>query len=60
VADQLVVTADKMQAHLRELEAELGEYPDQRGEILLEIAGVTEFVKVVEASGSYTAVSWVS
>src|SRR4051794_15763697 len=29
-----------MQAHLRELEAELEEYPDQRGEILLEIAGV--------------------
>jgi tetratricopeptide (TPR) repeat protein len=32
------VAADKVQAHLRALEAELEEYPDQRGEVLLEIA----------------------
>lgn len=38
VADQLAMATDDTRAHLRELEAELDEYPDQRGEILLEIA----------------------
>lgn len=32
------MATDDTRAHLRELEAELDEYPDQRGEILLEIA----------------------
>jgi tetratricopeptide (TPR) repeat protein len=40
MVDQLVTAPDEMQEHLRELEAELEEYPDQRGEILLEIASV--------------------
>lgn len=40
MVDQLATAADETLAHLRELEAELDEYPDQRGEILLEIASV--------------------
>jgi tetratricopeptide (TPR) repeat protein len=38
MVDQLVTAPDELQEHLRELEAELEEYPDQRGEILLEMA----------------------
>jgi tetratricopeptide (TPR) repeat protein len=40
VADQLAVATDDTRAHLRELEGELDEYPDQRGEILLEMAAI--------------------
>ena len=38
MADNLVAAPDEVRAQLRRLEAELEEYPDQQGEIMLEIA----------------------